>query len=107
LSAQQFRVVQVVEFPPRPWTSHVRWIESDANIPDYIFVAIEAGALIQSHDGGKTRIDRVEKGPYDTRILVTHQMAPERLYSAAGDGYFESFDYGESWKSSNDGYNET
>jgi hypothetical protein len=23
-------------FPPRPWTSHVRWIESDANIPDYI-----------------------------------------------------------------------
>ncbi len=85
-------------FPPRPWTSHVRWIESDANIPDYIFVAIEAGALIQSHDGGKTWIDKVEEGPYDTHTLVTHQMAPERLYSAAGDGYFESFDYGESWK---------
>jgi len=27
--------------PPRPWTSHVRWIELDANIPDYVFVAIE------------------------------------------------------------------
>ena len=25
-------------------------------------------------------------------------MAPERLYSAAGDGYLDSFDYGESWK---------
>jgi hypothetical protein len=25
-------------------------------------------------------------------------MAPKRLYSSAGDGYFESFDYGESWK---------
>jgi hypothetical protein len=24
-------------------------------------------------------------------------MAPRRLYSSAGDGYFESFDYGESW----------
>jgi hypothetical protein len=31
-------------FPPRPWTSHVRWIESDVNIPDYVFVAIEAGS---------------------------------------------------------------
>ena len=31
-------------FPPRPWTSHVRWIESDINVPDYVFVAIEAGA---------------------------------------------------------------
>jgi hypothetical protein len=29
-------------FPPRPWTSHVRWIEPDANNPDYVFVAIEA-----------------------------------------------------------------
>jgi hypothetical protein len=34
-------------FPPRPWTSHVRWIESGVNIPDYVFVAIEAGALSQ------------------------------------------------------------
>ena len=84
-------------FPPRPWTSHVRWIESDVNIPDYVFVAIEAGALVQSHDGGRTWIDRVEQGPYDTHTLGTHQKAPKRLYSSAGDGYFESFDYGKSW----------
>jgi hypothetical protein len=38
-------------FPPRPWTHHVRWIEPDANNLDYVFVAIEAGALVQSHDG--------------------------------------------------------
>src|SRR5215211_499196 len=24
-------------FPPRPWTHHVRWIEPDANNPDYVF----------------------------------------------------------------------
>jgi hypothetical protein len=84
-------------FPPRPWTHHVRWIESDANNPDYVFVAIEAGALVQSRDGGRTWIDRVEQGPYDTHTLVTHPRAPRRLYSSAGDGYFESFDYGESW----------
>lgn len=84
-------------FPPRPWTHHVRWIEPDANNVDYVFVAIEAGALVQSHDGGKTWIDRIEEGPYDTHTLATHPKAPKRLYSSAGDGYFESFDYGESW----------
>jgi photosystem II stability/assembly factor-like uncharacterized protein len=84
-------------FPPKPWTHHIRWIEPDANNSDYVFIAIEAGALVQSHDGGKTWIDRVEQGPYDTHTLVTHPKAPKRLYSSAGDGYFESFDYGESW----------
>ena len=77
-------------FPPRPWTHHVRWIEPDANSSDYIFVAIEAGALVQSRDGGRTWIDRVKQGPYDTHTLATHKEAPKRLYSAAGDGYFES-----------------
>jgi hypothetical protein len=33
-------------FPPRPWTHHIRWIEPDANNPDYVFAAIEAGALV-------------------------------------------------------------
>lgn len=84
-------------FPPRPWTHHVCSIEPDANNVDYVFVAIEAGALVQSHDGGKTWIDRVEQGPYDTHTLATHPKAPKRLYSSAGDGYFESFDYGDSW----------
>jgi hypothetical protein len=85
-------------FPPRPWTHHVRWIEPDKKNPGYVFVAIEAGALVQTHDGGRTWIDLVEQGPYDTHTLSTHQKAPKRLYSSAGDGYFESFDYGECWK---------
>jgi hypothetical protein len=29
--------------------------------------------------------------------------APKRLYNAAGDGYFESFDYGKSWSSPREG----
>ena len=85
-------------FPPRPWTHHVRWIEPDVNRKDYLFVAIEAGALIKSFDGGKTWIDRIENSPYDTHTLRTHKKAPQRLYSSAGDGYFESQDYGASWK---------
>ncbi len=87
-------------FPPRPWTSHVRWIESDKTKPGYVYAAIEAGALVQSHDGGRTWIDKVEGGPNDTHTLATHKKMPGRLYSAAGDGYFESYDYGQTWKRS-------
>jgi hypothetical protein len=87
-------------FPPRPWTSHVRWIESDKTKPGYVYAAIEAGALVQSHDGGRTWIDKVEGGPYDTHTLATHKKMPGQLYSAAGDGYFESYDYGQTWKRS-------
>ena len=43
-------------------------------------------------------IDRVKTGPYDTHTLTTNRNAPGRIYSAAGDGYFESLDYGESWQ---------
>ena len=85
-------------FPPRPWTSHVRWIEPDKTKPGYVYAAIEAGALVQSHDGGKTWIDKVEGGPYDTHTLTTHKKMPGWLYSAAGDGYFESYDYGQTWE---------
>ena len=42
-------------------------------------------------------------GPYDTHTLLTHKMAPKRLYSAAGDGYFESLDYGQSWSRPDEG----
>ena len=90
-------------FPPRPWTHHVRWIEPDVNKKEYVFVAIEAGALIKSFDGGQTWIDKVENSPYDTHALITHKKAPKRLYSAAGDGYFESQDYGNSWKKYGEG----
>ena len=49
-----------------------------------MFSPIEAGALGQSHDGGKTWIDRDEQGPYDTHTLVTHSKAPRRLYLLRG-----------------------
>ena len=88
---------QFWSFPPRPWTHHVRWIEPDVNIAGYVFVAIEAGALVKSSDGGRTWIDRVNHGPYDSHTLATHRDAPKRVYSSAGDGYFESLDYGQTW----------
>ena len=32
----------------------------------------------------------MKQDPYDTHTLVTHRNTPKRLYSVAGDGYFEA-----------------
>jgi photosystem II stability/assembly factor-like uncharacterized protein len=90
-------------FPPKPYTHHVRWIETDPNLEGRLYVAIEAGALVRSDDWGETWQDRVAGGPIDTHTAATHRLAKGRLYSAAGDGYFESFDGGESWSRLMDG----
>lgn len=91
-------------FPPRPETSHVRWITLDPATPERLYVCIEAGALVRSVDGGRTWTDRVPGGPWDTHTLAIHPAAPGRLYSAAGDGlatpghgYNESRDWGATW----------
>lgn len=91
-------------FPPRPWTSHIRWITPDPLIPGRVFAAAEAGALVRSLDGGQTWEDRKPDGPFDTHTLVMHRLAPNRLYSAAGDGFMrpgngflQSDDGGDTW----------
>ena len=84
-------------FPPRPDTNHVRWIEADPVLPGRLYVAIEAGALVRTSDGGRTWEDRVPTGPYDTHTAATHRLAPGRVYSSAGDGYFETHDAGRTW----------
>jgi photosystem II stability/assembly factor-like uncharacterized protein len=85
-------------FPPRPYTSHVRAIVSDPTKEGRVYAAIEAGALVRSFDAGAHWKDRVDGGPYDTHNLAVSRSAPGRLYSSAGDGYFESLDYGETWR---------
>jgi photosystem II stability/assembly factor-like uncharacterized protein len=97
-------------FPPRPETSHVRWITLDPAAADRLSVCIEAGALVRSGDGGRTWTDRTPDGPYDTHTLAAHPDAPGRLYSAAGDGfmahgrgYSESRDGGDTWERPDEG----
>jgi BNR/Asp-box repeat. len=91
-------------FPPRPWTSHIRWIAPDPLVSGRLFAAVEAGALVRSLDGGQTWEDRKPDGSFDTHTLVLPRLVPNRLYSAAGDGFFspgngfvQSDDGGETW----------
>jgi photosystem II stability/assembly factor-like uncharacterized protein len=94
-------------FPPRPATHHVRWIACDPGRAGRLYVAIEAGALVTTPDGGRTWRDRPEVAPYDTHELAIHPERPEALRVSAGDGYWESADAGGSWTSPEDGLDVT
>jgi photosystem II stability/assembly factor-like uncharacterized protein len=84
-------------FPPRPYTHHVRWIEVDPADPAHLYVSIEAGALLQTRDRGETWTERAPGSRRDNHSLATHPEAPDRAWAAAGDGYAETTDDGESW----------
>ncbi len=86
-------------FPPRPDTHHVRWIASHPREGGRLWVAVEAGALVTTPDGGASWRDRVPGGPYDTHEIAIHPDRPETLRIAAGDGYYESDDGGDTWRS--------
>jgi photosystem II stability/assembly factor-like uncharacterized protein len=90
-------------FPPKPDTHHVRWIACHPSDAQQLWVAIEAGALVSTRDGGRSWHDRVKGGPWDTHELAIHPNAPSMLRVAAGDGYFESDDSGTTWRSPEDG----
>ncbi|HEV2132348.1 MAG TPA: hypothetical protein VGR27_14630, partial [Longimicrobiaceae bacterium] len=89
-------------YPPRPDTHHVRCIGLDPVVAGRLFVCIEAGALVRSPDGGESWRDRVPGGPYDTHTLALPPVEG-LLYAAAGDGWFESRDGGESWQQLDEG----
>ncbi|TKX75699.1 hypothetical protein EXE46_02855 [Halorubrum sp. GN11_10-6_MGM] len=90
-------------FPPRPDTHHVRWIEPCPADPERWLLGIEAGALVVTADGGETWTDRPPGSRRDTHAMATHPDAPDRAYAAAGDGFAESDDRGDSWRVRDDG----
>ncbi len=94
-------------FPPRPETHHVRAIAVAPDDPADLYVAIEAGALVRTTDGGATWRDRTADGPRDTHGTATHPAVPDRLWAAAGDGFAVTTDRGETWRFAETGLDHT
>jgi hypothetical protein len=90
-------------FPPRPWTSHVRWIAPSPHDPDLILVGIELGGLMRSIDGGETWQDHRPGAARDVHALAWHPRVEGRAYEAGGDGAAWSEDGGETWQPANEG----
>ena len=90
-------------FPPRPETHHVRTIQPDLHDADKVFVGIELGGVMRSLDGGESWEDRKPGSHHDSHSLRAHPFMEGRIYEAAGEGFAESFDGGDTWRKFNDG----
>lgn len=84
-------------FPPRPWTSHVRWIAPSPHDADLLLVGIELGGLMRSTDGGRTWQDHRPGAQRDVHSLAWHPSVEGRAYEAGGGGAAWSEDAGETW----------
>jgi hypothetical protein len=90
-------------FPPRPWTSHVRWIAPSPHEPELILVGIELGGLMLSRDGGATWEDHRPGAQPDVHSLAWHPGVEGRAYEAGGGGAAWSEDGGETWQPADEG----
>jgi photosystem II stability/assembly factor-like uncharacterized protein len=90
-------------FPPRPWTSHVRWIAPSPHDGDLLLVGIELGGLMRSSDGGATWQDHRPGAQADVHSLAWHPSAGGRAYEAGGGGSAFSIDAGETWQPADEG----
>jgi photosystem II stability/assembly factor-like uncharacterized protein len=90
-------------FPPRPWTSHVRWIAPSPHDADLILVGIELGGLMRSTDGGESWQDHRPGAQPDVHSLAWHPRVPGRAYEAGGGGAAFSTDGGETWQPADEG----
>ncbi len=90
-------------FPPRPWTSHVRWIAPSPHDADLLLVGIELGGLMRSEDGGATWQDHRPGAQRDVHSLAWHPRAAGRAYEAGGGGAAWSEDGGETWTPADEG----
>jgi photosystem II stability/assembly factor-like uncharacterized protein len=90
-------------FPPRPWTSHVRWIAPSPHHATRLLVGIELGGVMLSEDGGSTWKDHRPGAQPDCHALAWHPEAEGRAYEAAGGGAAWSSDAGETWRGADEG----
>jgi photosystem II stability/assembly factor-like uncharacterized protein len=90
-------------FPPRPWTSHVRWIAPSPHDAGLLLVGIELGGLMRSVDGGETWQDHRPGAQRDVHSLAWHASDSTRAYEAGGGGSARSLDGGDTWQAADAG----
>jgi hypothetical protein len=90
-------------FPPRPWTSHVRWIAPSPHDADLLLVGIELGGLMRSTDRGESWQDHRSGAQPDVHSLAWHPRVAGRAYEAGGGGSAWSEDAGETWDAADEG----
>jgi photosystem II stability/assembly factor-like uncharacterized protein len=90
-------------FPPRPWTSHVRWIAPHPGVAQLILVGIELGGLMRSLDGGESWEDHRPGAQRDVHSLAWHPDRRGSAYEAGGGGAAFSDDAGETWHAADEG----
>jgi photosystem II stability/assembly factor-like uncharacterized protein len=90
-------------FPPRPWTSHVRWIAPNPHDPELLLVGIELGGVMRTTDGGATWEDHRPGAQADAHQLAWHPTVSGRAYEAGGGGAAWSSDGGATWQAADDG----
>jgi photosystem II stability/assembly factor-like uncharacterized protein len=90
-------------FPPRPWTSHVRWIAPSPHDAMLLLVGIELGGVMRSEDGGATWSDHRPGAQPDCHSLAWHPTAVGRAYEAGGGGAAWSSDGGAKWEAADAG----
>jgi hypothetical protein len=90
-------------FPPRPWTSHVRWVAPSPHDAGLLLAGIELGGLMRSTDGGATWEDHRPGAQRDVHQLAWHPQARGRAYEAGGGGAAFSVDAGVTWRPADDG----
>jgi photosystem II stability/assembly factor-like uncharacterized protein len=90
-------------FPPRPWTSHVRWIAPSPHDGNLLLAGIELGGLMRSSDGGGTWQDHRPGAQPDVHSLAWHPSVQGRAYEAGGGGSAISTDAGETWQPADEG----
>src|SRR5919197_5209364 len=90
-------------FPPRPWTSHVRWIAPSPHDADLLLVGIELGGLMRSSDRGESWQDHRPGAQRDVHSLAWHPRVAGHAYEAGGGGAAWSEDGGDTWQPADEG----
>ena len=91
------------KFPPKPWTSHVRWIAPNPHDAALLLAGIELGGVMRSEDGGQTWEDHRPGAQRDCHALAWHPSAGGRAYEAGGGGAAWSRDGGRTWQAADAG----